>query len=36
LAGYECPDLINDDPKITGSSFVLPDDALQEVPQALQ
>ena len=36
LAGCEFPDLINDDPKITGSSFVLPDDALSVVPESLR
>ena len=36
LAGCEFPDLINDDPKITGSSFVLPDDALAAVPESFR
>ena len=36
LAGCEFPDLINDNPKFTGSSFVLPEDALKDVPQAIQ
>ena len=38
LNGLGCgfPDLINDDPKITGSSFVLPDAALTAVPEALR
>ncbi len=36
LAGIRFPDLVNDDPKITGSSYVLPDDALADVPDALR
>ncbi len=32
LTGCRFPDLVNDDPVITGSSFVLPDEALREVP----
>jgi len=35
LQGMRFPDIINDDPKITGSSFVLPDDALKDVPDSL-
>jgi uncharacterized protein (TIGR03032 family) len=30
------PDLINDDPKILANSFVLPDDALRQLPDALR
>src|SRR5438105_15773023 len=30
------PDLINDDPKILSNSFVLPDDALNQLPDALR
>ncbi len=36
LTTCKFPDLINDDPKITGSSFVLPDDALSAVPESLR
>jgi uncharacterized protein (TIGR03032 family) len=36
LRGIVFPDLIHDDPEITGHSFVLPDDALREVPQDLR
>ena len=36
LAGCQSPDLVNDDPKITGSSFVLPDEALKDVPGVLR
>ncbi len=36
LAGCRFPDLVNDDPKITGSSFVLPDEALRDVPGELR
>ncbi len=35
LPGMRYPDLINHDPKITGTSFVLPDAALREVPEGL-
>ena len=35
LPGVRFPDLINHDPQITGSSFVLPDEALQQVPEEL-
>ena len=30
------PDLINDDPKILSDSFVLPDDALSQLPDSLR
>ena len=36
LHGIRFPDLVNDDPKITGSSFVLPDEALRDVPDTLR
>jgi len=36
LAGCRFPGLVNDDPKITGSSFVLPDEALRDVPGELR
>jgi hypothetical protein len=36
LPGTRFPDLVNDDPKITGSSYVLPDEALRDVPEALR
>jgi uncharacterized protein (TIGR03032 family) len=36
LTTCKFPDLINDDPKITGSSFVLPDDAMSAVPESLR
>ena len=36
LPGARFPDLVNDDPKITGSSYVLPDEALRDVPDALR
>ncbi len=36
LAGMRFPDLINDNAEIIGSSFVLPDDALQDVPADLR
>lgn len=36
LQGARYPDLINHDPTITGSSFILPDDALQDVPEELR
>ncbi len=35
LPNIRYPDLINHDPKITGSSFVLPDEALKQVPEQL-
>ncbi|MCA9102739.1 MAG: TIGR03032 family protein [Planctomycetales bacterium] len=36
LPGTQFPDIVNDDPKITGSSYVLPDEALRDVPDALR
>ena len=36
LRGARCPELVMDDPKITGSSFVLPDEALRDVPGRLR
>jgi uncharacterized protein (TIGR03032 family) len=36
LPGMRFPDLINDDPELVGSSFVLPDAALQDVPAELR
>jgi len=36
LSGMRFPDLINDDPELVGSSFVLPDDALRDVPEELR
>lgn len=36
LAGCHYPDVINDDPKIMASSYVLPDEALGDVPNTLQ
>jgi len=36
LHGVKFPDLINDDPTITGSSYVLPDEALTDVPDELR
>jgi uncharacterized protein (TIGR03032 family) len=36
LRGVRFPDLINDDPEILGSSFVLPDVALRDVPGELR
>ncbi len=36
LPGIRFPDLINDNPEIVGSSFVLPDDALRDVPTELR
>ncbi len=36
LAGRRYPDLINDDNKLIGDSFVLPDDALNDVPSPLR
>jgi uncharacterized protein (TIGR03032 family) len=36
LSGVRFPDLINDDPQILGSSFVLPDVALRDVPSELR
>lgn len=36
LPGIRFPDLINDNPEIIGSSFVLPDDALRDVPAELR
>ena len=35
LHGTMFPDLVNDDPKITGSSYVLPDDVFADVPDDL-
>ena len=36
LPGMRFPDLINDNAEIVGSSFVLPDDALRDVPAELR
>jgi hypothetical protein len=36
LPGMRFPDLINDDAELVGSSFVLPDDALRDVPAELR
>ncbi|MFV2067780.1 MAG: TIGR03032 family protein, partial [Pirellulales bacterium] len=36
LRGARCPELVMDNPKITGSSFVLPDEALRDVPGRLR
>jgi uncharacterized protein (TIGR03032 family) len=36
LPGMRFPDLINDDPELVGSSFVLPDAALRDVPAELR
>jgi uncharacterized protein (TIGR03032 family) len=36
LPGKRFPDVVNDDMKCLGNSYVLPDDALDEVPEALQ
>jgi uncharacterized protein (TIGR03032 family) len=36
LPGSQFPDLINDDPELIGSSFVLPDNALRDVPAELR
>jgi uncharacterized protein (TIGR03032 family) len=36
LAGIRFPDLINDNAELVGSSFVLPDDALRDVPADLR
>lgn len=36
LPGMRYPDLINDDAELIGSSFVLPDDALRDVPTELR
>jgi uncharacterized protein (TIGR03032 family) len=36
LPGMHFPDLINDNAELIGSSFVLPDDALRDVPAALR
>lgn len=36
LPGMRFPDLINDDAELIGSSFVLPDDALRDVPPELR
>jgi uncharacterized protein (TIGR03032 family) len=36
LAGARFPDLINDNTELVGSSFVLPDDALRDVPADLR
>ena len=36
LPGIRFPDLLNDNPEIIGSSFVLPDDALRDVPAELR
>lgn len=36
LPGIRFPDLINDNPELVGSSFVLPDEALRDVPAELR
>ncbi len=36
MPGMRYPDLINDDAELIGSSFVLPDEALQDVPDELR
>ena len=36
LPGKRYPDLINDDAKLLENSFVLPDEALRDVPQQLR
>src|SRR3954467_1653953 len=36
LPGMRYPDLINDNPELIGSSFVLPDEALRDVPAELR
>lgn len=36
LPGIRFPDLINDNPELIGSSFVLPDEALRDVPAELR
>jgi len=36
LPGIRFPDLINDNPELIGSSFVLPDEALRDVPSDLR
>ncbi len=36
LPGIRFPDLLNDNPEIIGGSFVLPDDALRDVPAELR
>jgi uncharacterized protein (TIGR03032 family) len=36
LPGVRFPDLINDDPKVLADSFVLPDDALSQLPGSLR
>ena len=36
LPGMRRPDLINDDVKLVGSSYVLPDEALRDVPSGLR
>ena len=36
LPGMRFPDLINDNTELVGSSFVLPDDALRDVPADLR
>ncbi len=36
LPGKRYPDLINDDAKLLENSFVLPDEALRDVPQPLR
>ena len=32
LSGKRFPDLINDDPELTGNTYVLPDESLRDVP----
>ena len=36
LAGMKFPDLVQDDPVVLAASYVLPDEALAEVPEALR
>jgi hypothetical protein len=36
VPGVRFPDLVNDDPRILSDSFVLPDDALRQLPDALR
>ena len=36
LPGIRFPDLINDNAELVGSSFVLPDNALRDVPDELR
>ena len=36
LPGKRFPDLVNDDPELTGNTFVLPDESLADVPDDLR